>query len=98
MKQENTYKFWMVFVEGKAAPKIKHTSLKSATEEAFKLAKLEKEDVHILEAIKLVYTPEPIPEIIETTHAPEAEKPNGTSYTTIGYVAAPTSSKQLRRK
>lgn len=52
------YRFWMVYVEGRNSPKVKHTSDDDARREAERLAIQEDKKVYILKALGYV---EPLP-------------------------------------
>lgn len=45
-------KFWMVWVEGRGAPTVRHADERSATAEAARLAKHEKRTAYVLEAVR----------------------------------------------
>ena len=56
----NSDKFWMVFVEGRNAPKHRHPTLESANNEAYRLALTTLDKVYVLETISLHAPSNPI--------------------------------------
>ena len=67
MPQEQPQRFWMVYVAGKGAPRIKHDTQVAARLEAQRLADLYRSTVYILEPVEFAsprgVTPSPMPEV-----------------------------------
>lgn len=71
MNPTKTYRFWMVYVEGKRGPGVTHDTQEAAEQEARRLALETRLPAYILESITVFYVPEPSVTRLEQQYKPE---------------------------